>query len=270
MVRRSSRSIAGGSICARTAPSTPRGSSRSARSPRSRGRTPTVRCYPRPRRNLPSRRNSTSAASAEYPRRGRGAAATPPPPSAERYLDNDINLKLPTLDNLFATFDVMRSKGKVVGILKDPGVPPGHETPDVPSSFGERNGGVVFWGPGSRAVAEEWEVRTARELFSSGPRRGRIGCCFVGGDGAATSPRRRRCEPTPRKTATTSSRCAASSGGIEKGSTTYLPRRSAAAARAGRAATRVYLCCGTTTARNARSTSRRRRRRAATTRRRPF
>ena len=57
---------------------------------------------------------------------------------------------------LFGIFDTMLSQGKTVGILKDPGVPPGHEVDSIPEWFGERNGGVAFWGPGSVDVAEAW------------------------------------------------------------------------------------------------------------------
>ena len=72
------------------------------------------------------------------------------------YIDNDVQLRLPVVDELFAIFDTMRANGKTVGILKDPGVPPGHEVADIPEWFGERNGGVAFWGPGSVDVAEAW------------------------------------------------------------------------------------------------------------------
>ena len=48
------------------------------------------------------------------------------------YIDNDVQLRLPVVDELFAIFDTMRANGKTVGILKDPGVPPGHEVSDIP------------------------------------------------------------------------------------------------------------------------------------------
>ena len=40
------------------------------------------------------------------------------------------------VDELFAIFDTMLSQGKTVGILKDPGVPPGHEVADIPEWSG--------------------------------------------------------------------------------------------------------------------------------------
>jgi len=36
------------------------------------------------------------------------------------------------VDELFGIFDTMLSQGKTVGILKDPGVPPGHEVDSIP------------------------------------------------------------------------------------------------------------------------------------------
>ena len=48
------------------------------------------------------------------------------------YIDNDVQLRLPVVDELFAIFDAMQAQGKTVGILKDPGVPPGHEVSDIP------------------------------------------------------------------------------------------------------------------------------------------
>ena len=48
------------------------------------------------------------------------------------YIDNDVQLRLPVVDELFGIFDAMRANGKTVGILKDPGVPPGHEVADIP------------------------------------------------------------------------------------------------------------------------------------------
>ena len=77
------------------------------------------------------------------------------------YIDNDVQLRLPVVDDLFGIFDTMLSQGKTVGILKDPGVPPGHEVADIP----EWSGAVrksKFYGAfvlNCRACSMAWRCR---------------------------------------------------------------------------------------------------------------
>ena len=99
-----------------------------------------------------------------------------------------------------------------------------------PEWFGERNGGVAFWGPGSSKVAEAW---VAEMRFNTTK------------DGHDQMPLRKVC------------------GGIATSYMIYQQQHNVEGARGGRAATPAPTYCGTTTARSARSTSRRGRRRAA-------